>query len=242
MGLVPPMRGVIDRRILVNFRLDPEPTDALLPDGFSPRTVESTDGPKAIGGICCIRLADMRPRGLPAAIGRTSENAAHRIGVTIERDGVEQSGVYIPRRDTSSRLISTVASGAFGRHEHAEFTVSEGDGRYRLAIDGTDVSMSVTASEAGAIPDDSVFPTVSAASSYHECGSLGYCPTEAGDRLAGVELVTDEWEISPLAVDEVHASYFEDNLPDDAVAFDNALLMRDIGHEWHPRPAVQAAA
>jgi hypothetical protein len=44
--------------------------------------------------------------------------------------------------------------------------------------------------------------------------------------------------VTPLAVESVAASFFEDELPEEAVTFDNALLMRDIGHEWHQRPTM----
>ena len=240
MQLVPTLRGVIDRRILVNFRLEPDALDPVLPDGFRPRTVPGPDGPRAIGGICCIRLREMRPRGFPAVVGVTSENAAHRIGVEWDEDGETKTGVYVPRRDTSSRVNSVVGSHTFGRHYHADFRVREGGGRYELHMTNrTDgVSMHVDATETDQVPGDSVVPSLSAASAYHECGAVGYCPSPDGDCLRGIELATDEWHVSPLAVSDVHASFFEDELPADTVGFDNALLMRDIGHEWRPQASI----
>lgn len=243
MNWAPTLRGVIDRRLLVNFRIEPGALEPVLPDRFRPRTVQGPDGPRAIGGICCIRLTDMRPRWLPAPIGVTSENAAHRIGVEWDVDGETKTGVYVPRRDTSSKLNSLVGSRGFGRHYPADFTVREGSDRYELSMenDAHDVSMSVDARVADDLPEDSIFPDLSAASAYHECGSTGYCPSPDGERLMGVELATDEWEVRPLSVDAVHASFFESELPDDAVTFDNALLMRDVGHEWQPRTAIATA-
>lgn len=237
MECLPAIRGVIKRRILVNFRIEPGALEPVLPDQFRPRTVEGADGPRAIGGVCCIRLTDMRPRGFPTAVGVTSENAAHRIGVEWDEDGETRSGVYVPRRDTDSRLNSLVGSRAFGRHHYADFDVTNGDGRYELTMENSaqDVRVQVTATETDRFPADSVFPEVGAASSYHECGAVGYCPTPDGERLAGVELATDEWAVTPLDVESVHASFFERELPSDAVTFDNALLMRDIGHEWQPQ-------
>lgn len=243
MHWLPALRGVIDRRILVNFRLDPDALDAVLPARFRPRTVEGPDGPRAIGGICCIRLTKMRPRGFPAAGGVTSENAAHRIGVEWDENGETRSGVYVPRRDTDSRLNSLVGSHSFGRHYHADFTVSEDEGRYELTMENRDhdVRVHVAATEMDRLPDDSIFPDLSAASAYHECGAVGYCPSPDGERLEGVELATDEWHVTPLAVESVAASYFERELPAEAVAFDNALLMRDIGHEWQPQAAMDVS-
>jgi hypothetical protein len=41
--------------------------------------------------------------------------------------------------------------------------------------------------------------------------------------------------VEPLQVDEVHSSYFSDEtrFPEGSVAFDCALVMRNVGHEWH---------
>ncbi|WP_415381575.1 DUF2071 domain-containing protein [Halosimplex sp. TS25] len=242
MVRLPSLRGIIDRRILVNFRIDAAALDAVLPDPFEPRTVDGY----AIGGICLLRLTDVRPRGLPAFVGTRSENAAHRIGVEWDdagvgaagADGERRSGVYVPRRDTSSRLTAAVGRRSFGEYYRADFDVDERDSRYAVAMRSRDgeTRMSVTAGEADEIPADSVFDSVAAASEYHRRGAVGYSPAagDAGERFDGVELTTDEWRVRPLSVSEVSASFFEDErrFPTDAVTFDNALLMRDIGHEW----------
>jgi len=233
MGLIPPLRGVIDRRLLVNFRLDPAALADVLPEGFYPRTVNGV----AIGGICCIRLSAMRPAGFPALCGRPSENAAHRIGVEYDTAGGREPGVYVPRRDTDSRLNRLVGRRTIGRQYRADFHIDEGGGRYELSMESHhgDVSMHVTATEADSLPADSVFESVEEASAYHHCGAVGYCPTPAGEELAGVELDPDEWRVRPLSVESVGASFFDERLPAGAVTFDNALLMDDIPHAWRRR-------
>lgn len=97
---IPVIQGVIDRRILVNYRVAPEAMAGVLPPPFRPLLVHGY----AIGGICLIRLKQVRPRRLPLPMGIGSENAAHRIAVQWEQDGERREGVYIPRRDTDSRL------------------------------------------------------------------------------------------------------------------------------------------
>lgn len=241
MELIPTLRGEIDRRILVNFRIDPPALDELLPAPFRPRTVSGPDQEWGIGGVCCIRLIDMRPKRLPMSCGFDSENAAHRIGVEWMEDGTRQPGVYVPRRDTSSRLNSLVGSHSFGQHYYADFTVDEDDHRYALAIESNDetAQLSVTARRAEELPDGSIFPDCNAASEYHECGCIGYSPSPDGRKLMGVELASDEWEVSPLTVENVEASYFENKIPEDAMEFDNALLMENIGHEWKPKRPIR---
>ncbi|WP_226022172.1 DUF2071 domain-containing protein [Halomicrobium salinisoli] len=234
MGWFPPLRGVVDRRILVNFRIDPAALADVLPEPFEPRTVDGV----AIGGICCIRLRDVRPRGLPAALGVGAESAAHRIGVEWDGDDGRQSGVYVPRRDTDSRLVAAVGDRRFGRHGLASFAVREGDGRYELSMDGPDgVAVRFAGTETDGLPADSVFPDLAAAVEYHRCGSVGYSPSPDGDRFDGLEMAMDDWAVTPLAVESASASFF-DELDPDAVNLDNALLMRDVGNELRPRASI----
>src|SRR4051794_5598535 len=68
---IPVIRGTIDRRILVNYRVDPEILAKLLPKPFQ---LKLTHG-AGMAGICLIRLQHVRPRLLPAFLGFSSENA-----------------------------------------------------------------------------------------------------------------------------------------------------------------------
>src|SRR5688572_13695007 len=95
---IPVIQGTIDRRILINFRVDPEILARLVPAPFRPKLVNGA----GMAGVCLIRLKQVRPRFLPSFLGISSENAAHRIAVEWEVEGKTKEGVYIPRRDTSS--------------------------------------------------------------------------------------------------------------------------------------------
>src|SRR5919197_1506243 len=94
------MKGLIRRRLLLNFRVDPALLQPQLPASFRPRLV----GGYAMLGVCAIRLERLRPDWSP--IGFSSENAAHRVAVewTGEDPASAQPrvGVYILRRDTGS--------------------------------------------------------------------------------------------------------------------------------------------
>lgn len=232
---IPAVEGVIDRRILLNYRVDADSMAAALPDRFEPLTVDGY----AVGGICLIRLQQLRPRGLPAAVGVGSENAAHRIAVEWERmDGPRESGVYVPRRDTSSWLFAAGGGRLFSdRHFLADFEVAEGEGRYEVTMESRDgdARVHVAGERTDALPGDSVFDSLAEASAFFERGSLGVSRT--GDRrdYYAVELRTDEWAVEPLAVETAASSYFEDETRflSGAVELDHALLMRDIEHTWH---------
>lgn len=236
--MFPTVRGVIDRRVLVNYRIEPGVLVDRLPEPFEPQTVDGF----GMGGICLIRLRDLRPEGIPPQVGVGSENAAHRIAVSWTDDGEQRTGVYVPRRDTNSRLNTLLGGRLFpGVHHHAAFDVYESNARYELSMESDDgeTHVRVAGETADSLPQDSVFESVATASSFFEDGVLGVSPNERIDGLDALELHTDEWEVTPLSITDVSSSYFE-ALPEDAATFDHALLMEDIDHEWREGEVVCA--
>jgi len=228
---VPKIHGVIRRRLLVNFRVAPDAIRRVLPHPFAPKLHRG----KAIAGICLIRLEQIRPKRFPKLLGLSSENAAHRIAVTWNEDGVLKEGVYIPRRDTGS-LMNNLAGGRIfpGEHHRAHFDVEETLDRIELHMKSSDgsVTVDVAATFASHLPPASSFASVAEASAFFESGSLGYSATAGGRRLDGLELKTRTWHVEPLAVEYVRSSFF-DGLPPGSVEFDCALIMRNIEHEWN---------
>ena len=229
---LPLVRGTIERRLLVNFAMDPEVAGGLVPAPFSPKLVHG----HAVAGICLIRLGHVRPARLPASCGVTSENAAHRIAVTWDEGRSE--GVYIPRRDTSSRLNSLAGGRLFpGLQHHAAFEVEESGDRYRVGFtskDGT-TAVSVAGRLANELPAGSIFSSIEEVSDFFKGGPIGYSATDDPHRFEGIELETYSWDVQPLHVDEVRSSFFDDEslFPPGAARFDNAMVMRGIEHEWH---------
>lgn len=234
---LPAIRGIIDRRILANYRVDPACMAKVLPAPFRPQLV----GGYAIGGICLIRLKKVRPKMLPIPWGIGSENAAHRIAVEWNTDAGVQRGVYIPRRDTNSRLNSWAGGRIFpGVHHYASFEVSESDQGLSVTMTSEDgmANVHVSCSVTNRITDGSVFDSVESASKFFEQGSLGYSNTRTDGRFDGLELNCNNWQVQALDVERIESSYFGDlfEFPEGTVTFDCALLMRNIDHEWHGRP------
>ena len=234
---IPVIRGLIDRRILINYQASPTALAALLPRPFRPQVVNGA----GIAGICLIRLKLVRPSWLPEWIGLTSENAAHRIAVEWEDDvGNYRTGVYIPRRDTSSRINALAGGRLFpGRHHLARFDACEGQGHYRVVMAGDGrTHLSFEGHQTNEFPWSSVFGSLQAASEFFRRGSVGYSPTRHEGRFDGLELRTFGWQVRPLAVRSVESSFFDDPkaFPKGSIKFDSALLMRNAEHEWHAAP------
>lgn len=234
---IPTVTGVIDRRLLVNFRVDAEVLGRVLPPPFQPKFIHGY----GMAGICLIRLKELRPAGLPAWMGIASENAAHRIAVTWTVDGIQKEGVYIPRRDSSSTFNHLVGGRLFpGYHHAARFDVQEAHGHYAISLasnDG-DTRLSVRAERATTLPATSIFHSVPEASAFFEGGALGYSATPREGVFDGLELHTPYWHIEPLHVTAVESSFFanQTHFPEGSVSFDCALLMEEIAHEWRGQP------
>ncbi len=227
---IPTIHGYIDRRILINFVADPDVVKKIVPLPFRPKIYRN----KAIVGICLIRLKHIKPKGLPDLIGVHSENGAHRIAVEWDENNEIRSGVYIPRRDTSLKL-NTMVGGRFfpGKHYLAQFEVQEKNGNYRIGFKSSDATeILIDARETTNFNPQSIFETLENASLFFEKGDLGYSPN--GDQFDGLQLKAYKWEVRPLDVSNVKSSFFEnkDIFPEGSVAFDNALLMTQVEHEW----------
>lgn len=231
---IPAIHGYIDRRILINYTIDADIAKNVIPSPFRPKLYKG----KAIGGICLIRLKNIKPKYFPNALGIASENGAHRFAVEWDEAGTVKEGVYIPRRDTSS-AINYLAGGRIfpGKHHHARFNVSESNGYYNVGFTSNDnTSLSVEAKETNLYPNTSVFKTIEEASAFFRNGCIGYSPNNKG--YDGVKLYTYNWEVKPLDAVHIHSSYFENEklFPKGSVIFDNALLMHNIEHEWQNVP------
>ena len=192
---LPSISGIIRRRLLLNYRATPEVIAPLLPANFRPKLVDG----HCIAGICLIRLEEMRPKGLPKQLGLASENAAHRIAVEWDTDDGVREGVFIPRRDTGSRLNSLAGGRLFpGVHHLSEFSISDQDGGISIYIreqNASEPMIQVEAKETDIFPGDSIFPSLEASSAFFEAGCTGYSSRPDSNVLDGLLLEAHAWQV-----------------------------------------------
>ena len=238
---IPKLKGIIKRRILANYRADASVVQRILPTGFRPKLHKG----KAIAGICLIRLEHIRPRFAPGILGLSSENAAHRIAVLWENErGETLEGVYVPRRDTDSLINAAVGGRLFpGEHHRANFEVAATEDRIDFAMTSEDRTARVRlgGTSTDKLPADSVFASLAEASDFFEKGALGYSATKKGKVLDGIVLEIRDWKVSALALNTIESSFYDDEtiFPRGSIAFDHALLMKNIAHEWHSAPGFE---
>jgi len=238
---IPTLQGIIRRRILVNYRAEPEVIQKILPPRFRPKL---HDG-RAIAGICLIRLEHIRPKYAPEFVGISSENAAHRIAVFWEdENGETKEGVFIPRRDTNS-FINHFAGGTLfpGEHYAADFSVTENGREIDFAMrskDGT-IEVKLTGEISKNLPDDSIFSSIAEASTFFEKGSLGYSVTKNGQKLDGITLKIKNWKVEALNLDSVESNFYKNEgmFPKGSIVFDHALRMRNTAREWYSAPGFE---
>ncbi|WP_329134910.1 DUF2071 domain-containing protein [Streptomyces sp. NBC_01476] len=238
----PHLSSVVERRLLVNYRVAPEAAARLLPEPLRPQLVRGY----AVAGICLLRLGRVRPAWAPGALGLRSENAAHRIAVAWDGpDGVE-TGVYIPRRDTASRINAWAGGRVFpGEHGRADFEVRETPGRMRVALATRDghTHVDVTVEPADELRGSALFTGLAEASRFFQRGTKGFSATRSGHHLDGMELRTDAWHVDAGRVHAAASSFFDDpnRFPPGTATLDCALIMRNVPANWHPLPTMPAS-
>lgn len=185
---------------------------------------------------------------MPPHFGISSENAAHRIAVEwVGEDGVNREGVFVPRRDTDSRLNALAGGRVFpGVHRLSRFHVKDKGGSVRMKVESEKEGaplVELDVRETDEFPNDSIFASLSDSSDFFESGCIGYSSRPNSCVLDGLLLRIQDWRVSPLDVALVRSSYFDDRavFPEGKIKFDHALLMRDIPHEWHSEPEMEDA-
>lgn len=110
----------------------------------------------------------------------------------------------------------------------------------RMRGDDGDTRVEVSGKPTDALPPKSIFGDTPTASNFFERGSLGYSDTSDPTRFDALELKTLNWSVTPLKVDHVFSSFFEDpeHFPRGSVEFDDALLMQNIDHEWRAQESL----
>jgi uncharacterized protein YqjF (DUF2071 family) len=237
----PILCGVIKRRFVLNYRADPEVVARLLPAPFFPKLYHGY----AIVGVCLVRLESIRPRGLPAWLGTSSENAIHQTASEwVDRTGQSRQGSFVARRDTDFWLSAIFGGRAFSKGYHqARFDVKESPGHAEFAYRSLDktAELRFSGDDAPNLPISSCFKSLD--EDFFLTGNSGSSLVQDPQTLDGIALETKEWKIRPFHINQVFCSFCDDKqrFPTGAIEFDHALVIRDIAPAWHLEPATSIA-
>src|SRR5882757_10021841 len=192
--MLPILEGTIRRRILLNFRVDPDLVQALLPSSLEPITKNGA----AIVGICLIGLQNLRPKGLPSMMGLSSENMAHRVAVRYPAGDGKKDGVFIWRRETDQCLVSLLGGRLFpGVHEQADFAISEGQAGLSMKVSTRkgEADVGFQADYETEWKPTAAFSSFQDAREFFERGDCGFSCSLQNGRLDGMRLQMSRWEM-----------------------------------------------
>lgn len=227
--LVQSFSGVCQRRISLNWCIDPELARRVLPDLFRPALFDG----KCIVGIDILKLVEMRPLGFPALINVSMQNATPRIAVEWEEGGGTVTGTYVPFRWSATQLNKVLSSARLfpAKFEHAYFQFEETSGQFRVSVIAGKYELHFEASETDNVEVKSILGSFQEVSNFHRDAKISYTPASETGTFDGLYLKTPAWRSMPLNMKSLSFNYVEKLFP--GAEFDSALLMRNVKHEWH---------
>ena len=214
-----PVRGVIERRLIVIYRLDPKVAKELLPPPWQARLI----GGYAVAGIALAHLGRLRPAGLPPVAGLARESVTHGIAVEWESSRSLHNGVFVTHHDSA-------AAGRGRLRRASRFTVDERTDGLRVTYTGRDrtVRVDVDVSLVASLEGSALFPDVRAAMRFLELDSSGGAAW--GPPRKGLRLSAADRSIGAARVLSATSTVFANTsvFPPGSVHLDSALLMRDL--------------
>lgn len=227
--MIPTVRGLLRRRLLVNVLVDPDEAASRLPMGLRPHVVAGG----TVVGCCMLDIEELRPSRLSPLVGVAIRAAAHRISAEWERsDGSTEVGVYVPIRLTDSRLAVVAGGRLFpGVHRDAEVEmVDDGSSSSWFVDDGDACSIRVRAT-AHADPTDEVCEPIGGT-----CigATIGLSPRRNGV-LEGARMALSTRSARPVTIEELESTFlagFSTAVPAPA------YLMQDVSVAWSREPSL----
>lgn len=217
--------GDVEGRLLLNYRIELQELESVLPEPFHP--VEVDDG-VGLGGVCASALHGLRPDVAPRSLSVSSVKTNHRIAVMWKEGDEIQRGSYVTRRDVAGRLKALAGGAVFpGQVRPARITVDvDGDGgRYYVRADCEDEFVRLKASERDVLGGDSVFSSSDEVLEFFDVEEVAYAGTPGS--FETVESCSVDPEFRPLEVEKARSSFFEKL----GGEFDSAVAMVDAEQE-----------
>ncbi|XAM01670.1 DUF2071 domain-containing protein [Phycisphaeraceae bacterium D3-23] len=239
------LRGRLADTVLLTYRTPADSVREMLPDGLE--LVQR--GPWAFWSVVCCRVEQMRPIGVPAALGVGLHHVAYRLRVQAMTASAEViDGLYFTHSDADAPLPPLF--GAVGnrltdlRLHRAEIAMNCGD-------DAMCVTVDPAASEAGyglrldlahapaARLEGSCFPTVEDARSFgrYPRAALSVHPSK-GDperrtlHVMRVERVDSSWCETPVAVRDARLGYLDAIGQGGQAELEWAVRLRPMEYRW----------
>jgi hypothetical protein len=206
-----------------------------LPAPFRPRLVHGS----AVGGLCFLRLRNLRVAGIPAP-GVTTENVAHRFAVIREDLDGPAPCVFIPRRDTSSQVAAWLGGRLVeGELNHATFDVTDSERQLAIRVEASGGYRVEVSARPASEPASTLFSSLEEESSFYQDAAVAYSPNQRRRTVEAVELDGERWSGTPMAVGHFRSSFFDDerHFPRGSWELDSAMVVRNVRASWRTAAA-----
>ena len=227
----PALSGRIERRICIQYRINPSVARRFLPDHIRPKLYQGS----ALGGICVFRFAPARARILPIPLGFGTELAWHRIAVEWDAGATVAHGQYLLRCEADSRPSARLTPKVLPCSEPAaRITVRSNDGGLSISMKSVDGNgdLNLAAVPDDHWPEDSVFPSAKAAQLALSGGHVLWPSNERGE-TEGFEVAAGQGTVASLTSHGIDSAWYDDRdrFPLGSIGFDSALLISRANHE-----------
>ncbi len=223
-------QGLVESRVMINYKVELSVLRQRLPRPFRPRSVSGY----GMAGFDLFRLA---PTGLWRR--KPSLLAVHRIEAEADFEGSRLAGAYVLRCDVPPGLRSRAFRAFFPHVMHtARLHWEETEAGQHLLRIGREQEpwIQVRAHEGKRFPFDSVMGELETASNFFAKSQVWFAPRYSHTLFEQRRWAFSPWEVQPLLIDGLEAPYFRKimRFPKGAYFFDHALLLKNLHYQVTP--------
>ena len=245
------LRGVVRRRVLVNYPVPPERLGPWLP----PQAEPALHAGRAWVSACAVRLERMAPTAWPAPLGLRMHYLVHRTIAWLPfPDGTRRCAVLILEANLDHPATFLARGSTRVPFRRRCIRVDEGEGHWAASMrsslriqdmhrdgggageDGLLYEACVEAPGGPATPAGSLFPDAASADRFLLGVAYGCAWDPRRRRMRYLAETHDPWTIEAAPARTARNRFLED-LCGGPVEADHALLMRDVPHAFAMRPA-----
>jgi hypothetical protein len=232
------VQGISTRPILLCYRMTPGTAQGRLPKGARLATVNGF----VVGGILGLPSFSHRALGI-ASRWTCSYRIVHFLKVTRHQAGTDRDGIFIIRRDTSSRLHAFIGQcrPVPPHHAHVQFgQPDEGAVDLRVSSDDAVMQVCLKGHLAPSQPTNSIFSSPAQALESLE-SAVFLLGRNRRNRSSASNGSQRRWRLQPLAVEETFSSIFHEmDNGSTGVEFDSAYSIQEVEYVWSKEPATRA--
>ena len=231
-----PIQAFFRQSLVLTFAYPEEILRPLLPPGL---TLDAFEGVGFLA-IALVQTEGLRPVGFPKALGRDFFLSGYRIFSRYRRpDGAELRGLRILRSDADSRLM-VFGGNLLTHYRYRKCEVSSvrtaGALEIRITTPNAEADLFVRAvvdTPALAPPPGSPFPDLKTARKFAGPLPFTFDYEPETRQMVLIEGVREDWNPTPVHVDEVRAAFLEKPPFDVAPArLANAFFVENIPYRW----------